>query len=290
MGSNATITLVGGSQDLLDLAFGELERLEARWSRFRPGSDISRLNTALGETVDVDPATVALLHAMRSAAAETEGAFDPTLLPVLVAAGYAASRVDPAEVTWLPPESRSGGDLAAVSLDGTSVRLPVGMAIDPGGIGKGLAADLLVRLLREEGAAGAMVEIGGDLVVDGDPPDSVAWSIAIEDPHAPAERIDTVRIVAGAVATSSTLKRRWKVEHEERHHIMDPRTGISAVTTVASSTVIADSGARAEALAKLAVVRSVREALERLPLRGAAGLVVLHDGSRRETENWGVYR
>ena len=74
--------------DLLEVAEAEVERLEARWSRFRPDSDVSRLNRSAGQPVEVDADTLDLLDLCRVAAARTGGAFDPTVLPALLAAGY----------------------------------------------------------------------------------------------------------------------------------------------------------------------------------------------------------
>jgi len=107
MGGHATITLVGGGEDLVARCFALADHLEARWSRFLPTSDISRLNWAEGASVEVDPVTVQLISAMREASELSDGDFDPTLLPELIASGYAASVVAPDLVTTLPA-SRSG--------------------------------------------------------------------------------------------------------------------------------------------------------------------------------------
>src|SRR6185312_3014757 len=113
MGGPAHLTVHHAPPGLLDELADEVERLENLWSRFLPGSELSRLNAAGGEVVRVDPATVGLIEAMRDGHRETLGAYDPTMLPALVASGYAASFRDPARRTVLPAEVRDGGELDA---------------------------------------------------------------------------------------------------------------------------------------------------------------------------------
>ncbi|HTL40773.1 MAG TPA: FAD:protein FMN transferase [Pseudolysinimonas sp.] len=290
MGAHATVTIVGGGSGVMDAVLRELERLEGLWSRFLPGSDLSRLNLADGAPVRVDPATVGLLHVMGQAIAETGGAFDPTLLPALVDAGYAVSMVDPAHSTALPPTAHAGGAFGDTIIDGFEVTLPAGLTVDAGGIGKGYAADRLTSLARVRGASGAMVEIAGDLVVFGEAPQPGGWVIGIEDPREPARHRTTVRLAEGAVATSGTRKRRWMRDGAERHHLIDPRTGASARDDIDAVTVIAGSGARAEALAKYAFVHPIGDTLAWLPTRNAAGFIVTADGAVHATSTWEDFR
>ncbi|MGN6501536.1 MAG: FAD:protein FMN transferase, partial [Pseudolysinimonas sp.] len=290
MGAHATVTIVGGGSGPMDAVLRELERLEELWSRFLPGSDLSRLNRADGSPVRVDAATIGLLHVMGEAMAETAGAFDPTLLPALVDAGYAMSMVDSTHATALPPTARAGGAFADILIEGFEVSLPPGLTLDAGGIGKGYAADRLTSLARVRGAAGAMVEIAGDLVVFGEAPQPGGWVIGIEDPREPARHLTTVRLAEGAVATSGTRKRRWMQDGAERHHLIDPRTGVSARDDIDAVTVIAGSGSRAEALAKYAFVHGLESALAWLPTRNAAGLIATADGGVHTTTTWEDYR
>ena len=137
MGGPAHLTVHQAATGLLDELAEELERLENLWSRFLPESELSRLNAAGGEAVRVDPATVGLIEAMREGHRETLGAYDPTMLPALVALGYASSFRDPARDTVLPVEARDGGELDAIEIRDCDIRLPRRMTLDSGGIGKG---------------------------------------------------------------------------------------------------------------------------------------------------------
>lgn len=289
MGGHATIILVDGTPDLLDSAFALADRCEALWSRFLPTSDISRLNWAEGEAVEVDPLTIRLLQAMRAGSEVTGGDFDPTLLPNVIATGYATSTVAPDLTTTLPRSARAPGDLDGITVDGLRMRMPVGTTLDAGGIGKGLAADIVCEHVLDRGARGVMVEVSGDIVVAGDAPDGVAWRLGVEDPFEPSRHVTTLRMVRGAVVTSSQRKRRFSTSDDVRHHLIDPTTGLSARTGIQTVTVIAAAGARAEALAKSGFVRPPADYLAWLPEVGAAGLVIDAHGEQLTSTNWELY-
>ena len=128
--------------------------------------------------------------------------------------------------------------------------LPRDVEIDPGGIGKGLAADLVTAELLAAGARGALVNLGGDVRVRGDAPGGTSWSIAVEHPTDPARTIVELGITDAAIATSTNARRRWIRGGRERHHLVDPRTGDSADSPLVSVTVVADEGWWAETSAK----------------------------------------
>jgi thiamine biosynthesis lipoprotein len=284
------MTVIGAPDDLLDELSEELDRLELLWSRFLPDSELSRLNAAGADGLQVDSATVGLIQAMQRGYVETAGAFDPTLLPTLVSAGYAESVVHPGRASVTPAGTTPGGNPADIEIRGRWVRLPEGMTLDAGGIGKGLAADLLAQRAQERGASGALIEVGGDLVAVGAGPIDGAWTIGIEHPDDPSTHLDIIRIASGAVATSGTRRRAWSVDGETRHHLLDPRTLMPARTGLATATVIANTGARAEVLTKAAFVPPPEGFLEWLPTRSAAGLLITTSGEVRSTCNWEDYR
>ena len=214
MGCSVDVTVVGGSPGLLDLARASIDHLERRWSRFLPDSDISRLNHAAGSTVHIDPATVVLLEAMVEGWRATAGAFDPTLLAPLVGLGYAASWMTRPRSPHFPPRRCCAAISTSWSIDadGSTATAPHGMCLDAGGIGKGLAADLVVGELIEAGALGASVSIGGDVAVRGLAPERAGWLVGVADPMVPVDtdiEVGQLMLVEGGVATSGTLRRRW---------------------------------------------------------------------------------
>jgi thiamine biosynthesis lipoprotein len=290
MGSRASFLIVGGTDHLLDEAIEVARECERRWSRFLPDSDVTRLNWAEGAPVEVSALTVRLIEEMISGVELTDGDFDPTLLPNVLAAGYTASFVDPSRVTTVPDSARSPGDVVAARIDGTTVTLPLGTTLDPGGIGKGLAADLVCDFAMSNGAWGMLAEIGGDIVVAGQAPEGVAWSLGVENPFVEGEHSSFVRIGQGALATSSQRERRFDHPEGEKHHLIDPRTESSAATSVQTVSVIASTGARAESLTKPGFMRDTIGYLEWLPTVGAAGLVIDASGAVTASGNWSNYR
>jgi thiamine biosynthesis lipoprotein len=287
MGSTAEVTVVGGPPDLAEHAGARLADLDRLWSRFRTTSDVSRLNLAEGAAVPVAPETLLLVDHLVAAWRATSGAFDPTLLPALVAAGDVASRDDPEARTVLPASVAWPGDPAGIEVDRARglVRLPRGTAIDAGGLGKGLAADLTVIEILAAGAEGALVSVGGDLRVEGRAPQG-AWSIAVEDPHDPAHLGPVVSLVAGGIATSTPAARRWHSGGVDHHHLFSPVTGEPARAPVASVTVAAATAAWAEALTKLPFSRGAQAGVAVLEDLAVAALVVSEDGSRLATTAW----
>jgi thiamine biosynthesis lipoprotein len=176
----------------------------------------------------------------------TVGRFDPTVLGAVIRAGYDRS------FDQLGP---SGGDTASplsvgaagILVDGDRVRLPPGVGFDPGGIGKGLAADIVAAELVHQGAERVLVDIGGDLRVAGRPP-AGGWSIALPDGGC-------VRLDEGGVATSGASRRRWLIAGSEHHHLIDPRTGRpAALPADRTVTVLAAAAWQAEVLATAAIV------------------------------------
>jgi thiamine biosynthesis lipoprotein len=278
-----------GTIDLLD-------HLEARWSRFLPDSDVTRLNLAAGHPVPVDPTTITLLNAMIDAWHQTEQRFDPTTLEALLAAGYRASIDDPARVTLLPPSITDlDASFARVdddpTLDGVevdlaawTVRLPVGLVIDAGGIGKGLAADLAVAHALTSGADGAMVSIGGDIALGGQPP-ADGWTILVEHPDPARDAVATLAVAGGGIATSSTRSRRWRQDGSERHHVIDPWTGAPSTTDLASVTVVARSGWLAEAHATAAILAGSHEVIGYLDRHDLSGVAVTNDNQVLATDD-----
>lgn len=291
MGNPVAITVLGDPPaDVLGEGLATARRLDELWSRFRPDSDVSRLNRSEGAPCRVHPWTVQLVRAMVDGHRRTGGDFDPTLLPALVAAGYAASRSDPTCVTDLPATAQAPGDAGGIRIADDTVTLPPGTTLDAGGIGKGLAADIIVSAAVDAGAAGVLVEIGGEVVAGGTPGASGAWRIGVEDPFHPGEHLCVVRLARGAVATSSTLRTR-RVGPDGRlvHHLLDPRSGAPVATDAATVTVIAPTGARAEVLTKPGFLRPVPEYLAWLASQGAAGLVVTMDGRVHASAAWNRY-
>jgi thiamine biosynthesis lipoprotein len=166
------------------------------------------------------------------------------------------------------------------------VTLPPGTHLDLGGIGKGRTADLVAEDLVRAGARSALVNLGGDLRIVGDLPPGSEFSIAIENPVDLAGSATTVRLGHGALATSSRARRRWTVDGEEKHHLIDPATGAPALSGVAAVTVIAATTTEAEVLAKAALVAGLDEGIGLLDDAFVAALLVDDDGDQHRTRDF----
>jgi thiamine biosynthesis lipoprotein len=258
---------------------------EAALSRFRPDSELSRLNARAGEWVSVSSLLFTVTATALDAAQATHGVFDPTLLRQLVSLGY--DRTFSALSPVAPPLSEAiqpGGGWRSIRLDRGERRifLPVGVALDFGGIAKGMAADAAVERLRELGGASGCVNAGGDLATFGAAPDGDGWAIGVQGVH-------TMRMITlkrGALATSGIVNRRWRQGAFIRKHILDPRTGMPAESGPWSVTVAAERCAQAEAAAKAAFILGPRDGVRFLEERKLAGLFALEDGSWLTAGDW----
>jgi FAD:protein FMN transferase len=291
MGGHAHLIVVAADPDTaeagLDLAEARLHELEARWSRFRPDSELSRLNAAPGHPLSVSADTRTLVAACIAAWRATEGRFDPTVLDALERLGYDRCFTSilshpgrPLPPSASPPGPSPAAGCAAITVDDAdgTVTLPPGVRLDPGGLGKGLAADLISSEVLATGALGACINVCGDLQVRGQGPDPgrPGWQVAVEHPVRAGQAWAHLQLPpsGAAVASSSILLTRWD---GDRHHLLDPRSGLPTAGEIVAATVVAADGAWADAATKIAFVAAddARASLQRL---GLAALLLLRDG------------
>lgn len=300
MGTTVRLFFTDGRPGLDGQLLTLLERLEHAWSRFIDDSEISRLNAGGGATTPVGPSTQLLVERALQASRLTRGWFDPTLLHELRSAGYDRPfhqlanaglgplvitidrRADPNHAVRLHDWNAVANEIT-VDRDEATVTLPGDVAFDPGGIGKGLAADLLAQAAMEGGAAAALIDLGGDITTAGRAPES-GWRIDIENPFDRSSSIATARLPWGAIATSSRSRRRWVApDGTERHHLIDPTTGEPSTSDVAAATVIAGECWLAESVAKAAVLAGLETGLDIVGSLGLHALVVDAEGTLHTT-------
>jgi thiamine biosynthesis lipoprotein len=283
MGCDMRLLAEGVDAKAIDRARRLLDAMDARLSRFRPDSELSRLNADPRETVPASPLLRAAVAASLWAAERSRGLVDPTLLDDLERMGYTRSLADAprapltAALALAPPRAAAGarGDARwrAVRIDnaaGTITR-PPGLRLDTGGSTKGLAADAAARVLS--GARRLVVDCGGDLHLAGREP----WEIAVEHP-ATGATATTLRVRSGGVATSGLGRRLWPgPDGRPAHHLLDPATGTPAWTGLQAVTAVAGSTLEAETLAKCALLRGPAGARRLLARRG--GVLVHDDGT-----------
>ena len=277
----------GAATTLVELARDRVELLEQCWSRFRPDSELNRLNDRAGQgPVRVSEDLMRLVQQMHQAWELTDGLFDPTVLAAMKAHGYDA---DFATVSARPADalasviasSTPGMSAVAIDVDHATVTLPQGIGLDPGAIGKGLAADLIIDEIIDAGATGALVNLGGDVAIGGH--DVSTWAIAVQDERKSPTDEDRVLTVLHfdadatrlGTATSTTLKRRWA--QGRRHHVIDPRTGTMSTSPLVQVTVVGSAAWQAEVLATAALLLDPHSASALLRSHGLTSVLMTAD-------------
>ena len=300
-GTTATLLVSepGRLEDARAIADAELAAVDLACSRFRPDSELSRLNGSGGAVVPISKLFAELVEAALRAARLTDGHVDPTCgqalaeigydrdFAVLQAAGERSPRPGPAGLAV--PGWR------CVQLDRTRglAQLTNGAQLDLGATAKAWAADRCATLIAAGTGSGVLVSLGGDIAVAGPPPPDPGeargggWRVRVTDDHAagPDAPGQTVTIRSGGLATSSTTVRTWAVGGQRVHHIINPATGLPAVScwrtvsVAAGSCVDANTGSTAAIIRSEAALPWLREAC--LPAR-----LVRQDGTVETTAGW----
>ncbi len=282
MGSTAEVVIGGEEPRALTLwAVEESQRLEACWSRFRPTSELNRVNRRSGVATLVSERLWIALERAHLAWWETGGLFDPTVLGCLRNLGYDSTFTSVASagpaVKGVAPAP--GFDLVRLDPEQREVTVPSGVEIDLGGIGKGLAADLIAGGLRERGAESLSIAFGGDVKVAGfGPHDDGAWMIPVESPLDDGVVLE-FPLIDEAIVQSTGVFRTWTRGDVEYHHLIDPRTGDSARTGLVSVIVTGVDAWRAEAFAKAAFVAGRSVGTRLIEGGGLDGWFIDEDGA-----------
>jgi FAD:protein FMN transferase len=242
----------------------ELEAIDAAASRFRPDSELSRVNCSGGAWVPIGPLLRDAIALAIWAARVSHGAVDPTLGRDLIELGYDRGWRELAAATGEAghrARARAGrkysGAWRLVELDdaGPRARCPSGVMLDLGATAKALAADRAARAAAAVTGAGVLVALGGDIAVRGLAP-AAGWRVRVTDDHrsgadAPGQ---TVLVASGGLATSSTTVRNWAREGERMHHILNPRDGLPVRSRWRTASVAAASCAEANIASTAAIV------------------------------------
>jgi FAD:protein FMN transferase len=263
-------------------AFEEIRRLEDQLSLYRPQSDIGRVNRAAGDGnwVRVSPVTYDLIGFALRVGRETDGAFAPTVGPVVRAWGFQGGngfRPEPPALTAAlevsgPKQVELDGDAFAIRLKS------LGAQLDLGAVGKGFALDRATAVLEEAGLGHFLLHGGTSSIVGrGSPPDGGPWRIGLDplqdpgsQPIAPAALMDT------SLSVSAVWGRGFREEGRQFGHVIDPRNG-EPVRDSVSAAVRGPSAALTDALSTALLVLGARFA-EELPRR-FPGYETLHLGT-----------
>lgn len=296
MGTEMLICVDNGSdQPPVELAnvpawFEEWEQI---LSRFRLNSELSQLNRAGSQPIMVSETLWQVFQSALIAEKFTGGLVTPTVARAVLEAGYDRDFKLMAGRTFIPvmfePAPVSPLELVTWDESNRCLYLPEGVQLDFGGIAKGWAAEQVVQRLKHLGSV--LMNCGGDIAMSGPLLDSSPWEVGVFKPFDRSSGyVGMMYFDHGCgVATSATDRRRWMQESQLRHHIIDPRMGLSAATDVVSATVVAPNAIEAESASKSVLIRGSVDGLHWLESNpDLAALLILNNGqilySRRISE------
>ena len=302
---SCTVRLTVEDPGALDRASHDLrtlmDRVDRAASRFRPDSELSKVNRHAGTLVPVSPLLTRLVDVALVAAEETGGATDPAVGAAVIAAGYDAdiaavrSRDHGGALPETPPPARDHGPHGReVEVRRPGVRrmkkfglvgVPAGVALDLGATAKAWTADRAAATIAGRYGCAVLVEIGGDLRAAGRP--DRPWLIEVAERAGDPATLVTLR--HGGLTTSTRTVRRWATPTGEAHHVIDPRTGLPADGPWRSATVWAPTAVRANTFST-AVVATGEAAEARLRLAGHPARLVGTGGEVRPLGGWPAER
>lgn len=289
LGTAVDITVVhedaAEARRMIEAAFAEFERLENVFSRYRPGTAVSRLNRD-GVVADAPPELVEVMTHALEYARLTGGAFDVTVAPVLnlYVSRFARGDAPPADEEVAAARARVGWQ--AVRVEGSTIALDrAGMAVTMDGIAKGFVVDRAVAVLMREGAGRVIVEAGGDMGAAGAEDDP--WQVAIQDPHDPSGTLGVLQLRGEALASSGDYMQHFTPDRR-LHHIIDPRTGRSPEQS-SGTTVRAGTAMDADALSTSVFVLGPVDGIALLDrLDGVEGMLVTKSGAQVASRGFGA--
>jgi len=238
-------------QRVAQAAEEEVRRIETKYSRFRPDSILSKINSSDGQKTTIDAETHYLLNYSSVAFELSDGLFDIT-------AGVLSKLWD-FRNSIIPSPETIRTNLAYVGFqhirfNSNSIILPAGMSLDFGGIGKEYAVDCAAAICKSAGITHGIVDLGGDLHVIGPQPDNRAWKVGVRNPRAPENAIAELAIMQGGLSTSGDYERYFEHSGKRYCHLLLPKTGMP-VSYWASVSVVAPSCLLAGTLSTIAMLK-----------------------------------
>ncbi len=279
MGTFSRVVAIAATEEAAaacaEAAFAEQRRVDSRMSAHRVTSELSRVNRQAHEKpVLVSEATFEVVQRAIHFSKLSAGAFDITVGPLIDLWHAADGNAPPTEDALAEARSRVGYEKLILDENAGTIRFAVeGMRIDLGGIAKGYAIDRSIEAMKQGGAVGGMVDIGGDMRCFGRPPRGQEnWGIGLQDPNVPPDDLSgksllVLKVADKAVATSGDYRRFTEVGGRRESHIVDTHTGHGA-NQLASVTVIAADAITADALATAVSALGLEKGMalvERLP-------------------------
>ena len=264
---------------------------EAKYSRFRPYSLLSRINAAAGlAPVAIDAEMEGLLALCDRLHFLTQGVLDPTALPLLRLWDYKAPSPRLPTDAEIAAARRLVGWKKVQRTPGHVFLPEPGMALDFGGFGKEWAVDIVAQIARDHGLTAALVDFGHDLRAVGLPPGRPAWHIGLEDPANPGATKGSLALTRGqGVASSGDYLRRIVIDGVRYGHIVDPRSGRPVANGCRQATILAPTCLQAGVLSTAAFVLGVPAGLDLIQAQPGAEGQILTDTTRAQTRGFWNY-
>ncbi len=274
MDTYMNIDVYGADEALLDKLQASIEGLDGRLSVTSPDSEIYALNK--NGSAKISASTADLVRQTLTLCADTDGALDVTVQPVVEEWGFISGDYQ------IPTEERLKGlldsvDYRLVSCGGSDISFEKkGMKAGFGAVAKGYAADEAVKLLKDNNLESAILNLGGTVAAYGEKPDGSKWKIGIADPENSASYIGYVSCSNKIVATSGSYERYFKGDDGKIYsHIIDPETGRPVDNDILSVTIISESGLLSDALSTALFVMGREEAEKYYSKNGGFDFIIL---------------
>jgi thiamine biosynthesis lipoprotein len=230
-----------------EAALGELRRVEALLTTWRPGGALDRINRSpAGDPLPVDAELLGLLADVFAWAERTGGAFDPTVAPLVRAWDLRGDgRVPSTDALRRAREAVGVSHFRIDASAGTVARLRPDAAIEEGAWGKGYGLDRAGTVLKSAGVSNAVLDLGGQVLALGADADGKPWKVPVADPRDRARSIAVLGLTGASAATSGDSERSRETGGHRIGHILDPSTGepardFGSVTVVAPTGLVAD--------------------------------------------------
>lgn len=286
MGTYVQQTIYGDQgEEAAAQAVQAISGLEDKISWRIEDSDVARLNEAAGsDWIQVDEETVSLLSLCLDVAEKSNGAFDPTILPLSALWDFGGDNQQlPSEEQIEEFRSYVNWQNLRIDTENQEASLKNRLnALDLGAAGKGAACDAAIDAYKQAGVNSAVVSVGGSVGLLGMPSGKNSWAVAVRDPLTALEdgqstSLGTLSLQEGYLSTSGIYERYFEQDGVFYHHILDPKTGYPVENDLASVTVVCQNGALSDILSTACFVLGREEGAALLAEYGASGLFVTKD-------------
>lgn len=279
MGTVITQSLYGkSSKETSNQITKEINNLEDNYLSWRiKNSDVYNINNNTNKYVDIDSFTYNCIKASQSVSKKCNGVFDISIgkLTSLWNIGSENAKV--------PSQEEIDNALKTIGYSGVKLKdgkvsVNDGQMIDLGGVGKGAACDRIEKLLTKKNYKGAVISVGGSILLHGQNPNSDKWSVAIRNPRGNAnEYCAILKLDNGCVSTSGDYERVLEKDGKKYHHILDTKTGYPAKSDIISATVVCDSGVISDALSTVCFIVGFENSKEILKEFNAQAVLIDKD-------------